>query len=113
MPIKRVLIMMGAYMPCVCVCAAAVARDAPAAARRPDPTPPIHPRLPCLSLVSHAHSHLLLSHTQPAMEAEALPVIDGLGLTRDAPPLLPPPAPAVSFSGRVGCVDVHVVCNGK
>lgn len=46
------------------------------------------------------------------MEAEALPVIEGLGLTRDDPPLLPPPAPAVSFSGRVGCVDVHVVCNG-
>ena len=47
------------------------------------------------------------------MEAEALPVIDGLGLVRDDPPLLPAPAPAVSFSGRVGGLDVHVVCNGK
>ena len=47
------------------------------------------------------------------MEAEALPVIDGLGLVRDDPPLLPAPAPAVSFSGRVGGLDVHVVCNGE
>ena len=36
------------------------------------------------------------------MEAEALPVIDGLGLTRDDPPAVPPPAPCVSFSGAVG-----------
>ena len=42
-----------------------------------------------------------------------MPVIDGLGLVRDEPPLLPAPAPAVSFSGRVGGLDVHVVCNGE
>lgn len=54
------------------------------------------------------------------MEAEALPVISGLGLKRDAPPSLPPPAPATTFSGRVvssdksgSSVEVSVVCSGK
>lgn len=41
-----------------------------------------------------------------------MPVIAGLGLTRDDPPAVPPPAPCVSFSGTVGGVAVHVVCNG-
>lgn len=59
------------------------------------------------------------------MEAEALPIISGLGLTRDAPPLLPPPAPATTFSGKIrkgkegdggggsSEISVHVVCSGK
>lgn len=68
------------------------------------------------------------------MEAEALPVISGLGLKRDSPPSLPPPAPATTFSGRVSSsflgggakgsegeggasspssVEVSVVCSGK
>lgn len=59
------------------------------------------------------------------MEAEALPIISGLGLTRDAPPLLPPPAPATTFSGTIrgekgepsssssNEISVHVVCSGK
>lgn len=55
------------------------------------------------------------------MEAEALPVISGLGLKRDSPPLLPPPAPATTFSGKVRSrgsesrdgVEVNVVCSGK
>ena len=60
------------------------------------------------------------------MEAEALPIISGLGLRRDSPPSLPPPAPATTFSGRVvassssssdktasSSVEVNVVCSGK
>jgi len=54
------------------------------------------------------------------MEAEALPIISGLGLKRDAPPLLPPPAPATTFSGKIRKnkgdapeISVHVVCSGK
>lgn len=56
------------------------------------------------------------------MEAEALPVIQGLGLTRDEPSVIPPPAPAVSWSGKrlyetegVGLspLTITVVCPGK
>jgi 5'-methylthioadenosine nucleosidase len=56
------------------------------------------------------------------MEAEALPVIAGLGLARDDPPAIPPPAPALSWSGTVKgtaagsenhALAVTVVCPGK
>ena len=55
------------------------------------------------------------------MEAEARPVIAGLGLAPNDPPLIPPPAPALSWSGKVkGTGDnatqtlaVSVVCPGK
>ena len=47
------------------------------------------------------------------MEAEAKPLIEGLGLKRDEPSLIPPPAPAVTFSGSKGGAKIHVVCNGR
>ena len=59
------------------------------------------------------------------MEAEARPVIAGLGLVQDDPPAIPPPAPALSWSGTVKgtattgeggvtpSLRVTVVCPGK
>ena len=61
------------------------------------------------------------------MEAEARPVIAGLGLVQDDPPAIPPPAPALSWSGTVRAsgeaaadasssspgIRVTVVCPGK
>ncbi len=47
-----------------------------------------------------------------AMEAEAAPLLEALQLSRDEPPRIPPPAPCISFSGRVQDLDVHIVCNG-
>ncbi len=47
------------------------------------------------------------------MEAEAAPLLDALQLSRDEPPRIPPPAPCISFSGRVQDLDVHIVCNGE
>lgn len=64
------------------------------------------------------------------MEAEARPVIAGLGLNQDDPPAIPPPAPALSWSGSVSgtaasggppstssssppSIAVTVVCPGK
>ena len=46
------------------------------------------------------------------MEAEAAPLLEALQLSRDDPPRIPPPAPCISFSGRVQDLDVHIVCNG-
>ena len=46
------------------------------------------------------------------MEAEAAPLLEALQLSRDEPPRIPPPAPCISFSGRVQDLDVHIVCNG-
>ena len=47
-----------------------------------------------------------------AMEAEAAPLIEHLGLTlqKDA---IPPPAPCVVYSGAQDGAQVHVVVNGK
>ena len=48
-----------------------------------------------------------------AMEAEAAPLLEALQLSRDDPPRIPPPAPCISFSGRIQDLDVHIVCNGE
>lgn len=47
------------------------------------------------------------------MEAEALPLVTHLGLKKNDPPAIPPPAPCVSFSGSDWGMDIHVVCFGK
>ena len=46
------------------------------------------------------------------MKAEAEPLLKALALQRDEPPVLAPPAPAVSFSGEAFGLDLHIVCNG-
>ncbi|KAL6769098.1 hypothetical protein ACKKBG_A17475 [Auxenochlorella protothecoides x Auxenochlorella symbiontica] len=48
-----------------------------------------------------------------AMEAEAAPLIQALGLVQDTPRVIPEPAPCVSFSGSHAGAHVHVVVNGK
>ena len=47
-----------------------------------------------------------------AMEAEALPLVNILGLKEDVPPRIAPPAPAVSYSGSKHGATIHVVRNG-
>lgn len=47
------------------------------------------------------------------MEAEAAPLLAHLGLQRDSPLVIPPPAPCASYSGTRGGVAIHVVVNGK
>jgi 5'-methylthioadenosine nucleosidase len=47
------------------------------------------------------------------MEAEALPMVQSLKLTRDEPCAIPPPAPCVSYSGADWGAAVHLVCFGK
>ncbi len=46
------------------------------------------------------------------MEAEAEPVLRALGLEKDEPPAIAPPAPCVTFSGSALGLDLHIVCNG-
>lgn len=41
-----------------------------------------------------------------------MPLVTALGLAADEPPVIPPPAPCHSFSGRHGGATVHVVCFG-
>eukprot|EP00884_Botryococcus_braunii_P016712 jgi/Botrbrau1/3724/Bobra.0363s0009.1 len=48
-----------------------------------------------------------------AMEAEAAPAVVELGLTRDDPPRIKPPAPCISYSGTKFGLNIHLVCNGK
>lgn len=48
-----------------------------------------------------------------AMEAEAQPLLERLGLEKDDPPPIASPAPAVSYSGTALGLDLHIVCNGK
>lgn len=48
-----------------------------------------------------------------AMEAEAQPLIQKLGLVLDDPPVLLQPAPCISYSGKVGALKVHLVWNGR
>ena len=47
------------------------------------------------------------------MEAEALPLINILDLKEDIPQRIPPPAPAVSYSGHKHGIGIHVVRNGE
>ena len=47
-----------------------------------------------------------------AMEAEAMPLVNILGLKEDVPPRIAPPAPAVSYSGSKYGATIHVVRNG-
>lgn len=47
------------------------------------------------------------------MEAEAQPLVEHLNLSKDEPSKIPPPAPAITFSGEVNGASVHVVSNGK
>eukprot|EP00192_Tetraselmis_astigmatica_P019023 CAMPEP_0117662892 /NCGR_PEP_ID=MMETSP0804-20121206/8293_1 /TAXON_ID=1074897 /ORGANISM="Tetraselmis astigmatica, Strain CCMP880" /LENGTH=250 /DNA_ID=CAMNT_0005469817 /DNA_START=62 /DNA_END=814 /DNA_ORIENTATION=+ len=47
-----------------------------------------------------------------AMEAEAKPMVEKLGLTKDEPSRIPPPATCVTFSGKHGGLNVHIACNG-
>ena len=46
------------------------------------------------------------------MEAEALPLVNILGLKEDIPPRIAPPAPAVSYSGTKFGITIHLVRNG-
>lgn len=46
------------------------------------------------------------------MEAEAAPAVVELGLKRDDPPRIKPPAPCISYSGTKFGIDIHLVCNG-
>lgn len=48
-----------------------------------------------------------------AMEAEASPMVQALGLQADEPSVIPPPAPCHSFSGQHAGAMVHLVCFGK
>mmetsp|Transcript_10161 Transcript_10161/g.30523 ORF Transcript_10161/g.30523 Transcript_10161/m.30523 type:complete len:254 (+) Transcript_10161:189-950(+) len=48
-----------------------------------------------------------------AMEAEAKPLLELLGLQQDKPQALAGPAPAQTFSGSAYGLDLHIVCNGK
>lgn len=48
-----------------------------------------------------------------AMEAEAAPMVDSLGLKRDEPAAIPPPAPCVTYSGQLHGSQVHLVTFGK
>lgn len=48
-----------------------------------------------------------------AMEAEAQPLLERLGLQKDDPPPIAAPAPALSFSGKALGLDLHIVCNGE
>ena len=48
-----------------------------------------------------------------AMEAEAAPIVESLGLQQDVPAAIPPPAPCVTYSGSLHGMRVHVVTNGK
>ena len=42
-----------------------------------------------------------------------MPIVEVLGLKKDDPPVIAPPAPAQSFSGATAKgMSVHVVCNG-
>ena len=47
------------------------------------------------------------------MEAEGLPLVESLGLQRDEPSKIAPPAPCVTFSGSRFGLDIHLVCNGE
>lgn len=40
-------------------------------------------------------------------------MVEALGLKADNPPVIPPPAPCHSFSGRHAGADVHIVCFGE
>ncbi len=46
------------------------------------------------------------------MEAEAKPMVELMGLKEDDPPIIPRPAPCVSYSGDYAGIKVHVVRNG-
>lgn len=65
---------------------------------------------------SHSKSQNLES-SQPfalaAMEAEALPMVKGLGLKLDDPPIIAPPAPCLTYSGDDWGCRIHLVCFGK
>lgn len=47
------------------------------------------------------------------MEAEAMPMVKSLNLSKDDPPAIPPPAPCVTYSGEDWGVRIHLVCFGK
>jgi 5'-methylthioadenosine nucleosidase len=47
------------------------------------------------------------------MEAEAMPMIERLGLKKDDPPVIAPPAPCISYSGTDWGMKIHLVCFGK
>mmetsp|Transcript_5434 Transcript_5434/g.13761 ORF Transcript_5434/g.13761 Transcript_5434/m.13761 type:complete len:252 (+) Transcript_5434:106-861(+) len=47
-----------------------------------------------------------------AMGAEATPIVERLGLKKDEPSRIAPPATCVSYSGTSGGLNVHIVCNG-
>merc|ERR1711976_893187 len=47
-----------------------------------------------------------------AMEAEAAPLVEAIGLTKDEPSRIAPPSTCITFSGNHNGLEVHVVCNG-
>ena len=56
---------------------------------------------------------LLIPLFLAAMEAEAAPLIEHLGLTKDDPQPIAPPAPCKSYSGEKFGMTVHIVINGE
>lgn len=50
--------------------------------------------------------------THAAMEAEASPLVKSLNLKLDDPPVIPPPAPCLSYSGEDYGATIHLVCFG-
>lgn len=62
-------------------------------------------------LSGDCHRHLAVLNA--AMEAEAKPLLDLLGLQQDEPQKLAGPAPAQTFSGTAYGLDLHIVCNGE
>eukprot|EP00193_Tetraselmis_chui_P013498 CAMPEP_0177789684 /NCGR_PEP_ID=MMETSP0491_2-20121128/22908_1 /TAXON_ID=63592 /ORGANISM="Tetraselmis chuii, Strain PLY429" /LENGTH=250 /DNA_ID=CAMNT_0019311619 /DNA_START=1 /DNA_END=753 /DNA_ORIENTATION=- len=47
-----------------------------------------------------------------AMGAEAAPIVERLGLKKDEPSRIAPPATCTTFSGTSGGLNIHIVCNG-
>ncbi|PSC71393.1 Ribosome production factor 1 isoform A [Micractinium conductrix] len=64
-------------------------------------------------LASHPDKTIKTILLLVAMEAEATPMVEALGLAADSPPRIPPPAPCHSFSGQHAGAEVHLVCFGK
>ncbi len=68
---------------------------------------PLEPGLHCYVVpLSEGTAHCA------AMEAEAAPLIKRLNLKLDDPPVIPPPAPCLSYSGEDFGATIHLVCFG-
>ena len=47
------------------------------------------------------------------MDAEAQPLISALGLAKDEPSHIAPPAPVVTYTGTIHEATVYLACNGN